>query len=132
MEKLELGIILGETWGTDAAIFFSVGVYKVRFFTFLTPLRIKQVLLGLEYLDDGTRLVDYDIYNKKKKIHWGDVKPEQMTSSPKVEISNFYRDGILSKLSDSEKETLYEMEKEILNSRHFDPNKTSGHQIHKI
>lgn len=130
MEKLELGIILGETWGTDAAIFFSVGIYKVRFFTFLDPLKIKQVLLGLEYLEDGTRLVDYDIYNKKKKIHWGDVKPENMTTNPKIEISNFYRLEILSHLTDDEKNKLYEMENAILKSRTFDSNKSSGHQIH--
>jgi hypothetical protein len=119
LEKLELGMILGETWGTDmAAIFQSVGIYKVRFFTFKNPLEIKKILVGLEYLADGERIVDYDLYAKRKKLHWDQVRTEDVKG--KTELGVYYRNIVLSHLSDHEKERIEEMEKEILKSKQGD------------
>ncbi|MHB1393884.1 MAG: hypothetical protein ACYCYE_12585 [Clostridia bacterium] len=43
MEWLELGIILGESWGKDnPRPMMSVEVYRVRFFTFHNPIYIKR------------------------------------------------------------------------------------------
>lgn len=116
LEKLELGMILGETWGTDmAAIFQSVGIYKVRFFTFKDPLEIKKILVGLEYLEDGERICDYDLYAKRKKLHWDMVRTEDIKG--KTELGIYYRQHVFSHLSDHEKRRLYQMEKEIRSSK---------------
>lgn len=70
-EDLELGIVLGESWSKDyPRLFMSVEVYRVRFFTFHNPVYIKRLLLGMEYMPDGTRMVDYDVYFNQKKIAW--------------------------------------------------------------
>lgn len=73
-EILELGLVLGESWSKDyPRLFMSVEVYRVRFFTFHDPAAIKRLLLGMEYLDNGLRIVDYDVYFQQKKIGWSDV-----------------------------------------------------------
>lgn len=116
LEKLDLGLILGESWGTDAAtIFLSVGIYKVRFFTFYNPIHIKKILLGLEFLDDGTRVVDYDLYLKRRKIHWDALRDKEHKT--REALSHMFRMEILSHLTEEETHELYKMEKEILASR---------------
>lgn len=116
LEDLEVGFILGEAWGKDAAtVFLSVGVYRIRFFTYHDPKYIKKILLGLEYLDDGTRIVDLDLYNKRRKIYWTDVMQEGVKD--KEELSNIYREDTFSQLNKTTKEEVIEMEKEILTTR---------------
>lgn len=116
LEHLELGFILGEAWGKDAAtVFLSVGVYRIRFFTYYEPKDIKKILLGLEYLEDGTRIVDLDLYHKRRKVYWTDVMKKNMKD--KEALSRGYREEIFSKLNEKVKEEVFEMEKQILATR---------------
>ncbi len=79
VEHLGIGLILGETWGKDtASVFQSVGIYRVRLFTFLSPIEIKKILTGLEYLENGKRIVDMDLYTQKKKIYWMNLRTPDM------------------------------------------------------
>lgn len=81
LQKLNYGIILGESWGTDQAnLFFKVGIYRIRFFTFLNPLEIKSCLLALEYINETTRIVDLDLFYKRKKIHWDELRSKTVRS----------------------------------------------------
>jgi hypothetical protein len=116
MDWLELGIILGESWGKDyPRPMMAVEVYRVRFFTFYEPLYIKKILLGLELLDDSTRIVDYDLYFNRKKLNWSDAADEGIKVRHLIGVK--YRKEILSKLSDKEIAELYEMEERILATR---------------
>jgi len=116
MEWLELGIILGESWGKDnPRPMMLVDVYRVRFFTFHNPIFIKKILLGLELLDDSTRIVDYDLYYNRKKINWSDAADEGIRIRHLIGIK--YRKEILSKLSEMEITQLKEMEDKILTTR---------------
>ncbi len=116
LEKLEMGIILGETWGKDvASVFQTVGIYKVRFFTFKDPLEIKKILVGLEYLNEDERICDFDLYVKKKKIRWDQVRTD--TIKGKRELGVFYRKNMLNQLSDEEKQMLFEMDNEVRATR---------------
>lgn len=118
IEKLELGLILGESWGTDiATVFYSVGVYQLRFFTFLDPKEIKEILLGLEFLDKDTRVVDYDLYLKRKKIHWDILRTKEIKKKENVAL--VYRNKILKRLKDKDIEELKIIEEEIRESRKF-------------
>ncbi|MCT4634166.1 MAG: hypothetical protein N4A76_15765 [Firmicutes bacterium] len=118
MEKLELGLILGESWGTDVAtVFYSVGVYKLRFFTFLDPKEIKEILLGLEFIDRETRVVDYDLYHKRRKVHWDILRTKEIKK--KENVAMVYRNRILKRLKEHEIEKLMEMEEEIRDSRKY-------------
>ncbi len=112
IEELDLGLILGESWGKDAAtILMSVGVYRIRFFTFHEPKYIKKILVGLEYLDDGSRIVDLDLYHKRKKIYWADIRKGK---AEKNQMGIQYRKEIFSKLSTDRAEEIYEIERELL------------------
>lgn len=74
VEDLELGLILGETWTRDHALtLFSVAAYQIRLFTMIKPLRLKELLLGMEYDANGERFVDIDLYYRSKKIEWAAV-----------------------------------------------------------
>lgn len=116
LEHLEVGFILGEAWGKDAAtVFLSVGVYRIRFFTYYEPKDIKKILLGLEYLEDGTRIVDFDLYHKRRKVYWTDVMKKKVKN--KEELSSIYRGEIFSQINDKVKEEVFEMEKQILDTR---------------
>lgn len=116
IENLELGLILGEAWGTDhPRVLLVIGVYRIRFFTFYDPKYIKKVLLGLEYLADGTRVVDYDVYFRRKKISWTDVKEDKAGS--KYELSKKYRDEFFSRLDEKERKEMLALENAILQTR---------------
>lgn len=115
LDSLELGLILGESWSKDYPRFLmAVGVYRVRFFTFQEPKYIKRVLVGLEYLEDGTRIVDYDVYYYRKKIDWTDATDGVKTRHL---LSEKYRKEIFSKLSSQEAEEILGLEEEILKTR---------------
>lgn len=118
LDKLDYGLVLGESWGTDAAlVFLSVGIYKVRLFTFLDPIEIKKLLVALEFLEDGTRVVDYDLYLKRKKIHWDDLRTRELAS--RTQINSHYHKEIYSILSVDEKAELKIMEDDIRLSKRW-------------
>jgi hypothetical protein len=115
---LELGIILGESWAKDYPRFMmSVGVYRLRFFTFHDPKYIKKMLVGLEHLEDGTRIVDYDIYYQRKKMDWTDAL---QAGDPRARhlLGLKYRAEIYSRLTPQEAEKIKSQEEEILKTRY--------------
>lgn len=71
LSGLELGMILGERWTEDHALaLMSVLAFQVRMFTLEPPSAIKEVLVGLEYDEQGNRLVDMDLYYRNRKVPW--------------------------------------------------------------
>lgn len=72
---LELGMILGENWTRDHALtLFSVLAYQLRLFTFVPPHEMKELLMGLEYDDEGNRLADFDLYHRNRKVAWTSIE----------------------------------------------------------
>ncbi len=117
LESLELGVIMGEGWGKDAAfILLSVGVYQVRFFSYMKPKELKRYLMGLEYLEDGTRIVDLDLFLNKKKVYWRDARREN--GETKMDIAEDYRKMIFSKLTEVATDQLVDREVAILKTRY--------------
>ncbi|HWR61744.1 MAG TPA: hypothetical protein VN580_09050 [Clostridia bacterium] len=117
VEWLELGIVLGESWGKDyPRPMMSVEIYRVRFFSYYEPIYIKKILLGLELLDDGTRIVDYDLYFNRKKLNWSDAAEGEGIKVRHL-MGVKYREEILSRLNEQEIEELHEMEGRILATR---------------
>lgn len=111
--KLEIGMILGESWTKDYAVMlFSVLTYQVRLFTFYTPYEIKKLLMALEYTTDGNRLVDFDLYYKNKKIHWNEVVKSKDKKN-KAEISISFRKELYKKLNTKDIKALEDMEKNL-------------------
>lgn len=105
LEALDCGLILGEAWGSDAALaFLSVEVYRIRLFTYLEPLAIKKIVFGLEYDDFGQRVVDFDLFKKRKKYYWTDVRLEKKIDRDAQGC--FYRKEVLK---DVHEETLFEL-----------------------
>ncbi|MDF2521509.1 MAG: hypothetical protein K0R84_2137 [Clostridia bacterium] len=115
---LDLGIILGESWTKDYPRFMmAVGVYRLRFFTFYNLKYIKKILVGMEHLEDGTRIVDYDVYYQRKKMDWTDALE---AGEPRIRhlLGLKYREEIFSRLSPQEAEEIKLYEQEIINTRY--------------
>lgn len=74
-EGLDTGLILSEGWGRDyGRVLIPLQVYTFKLYTYLTAAQLKRLLVGLEWDDFGNRLADYDLYEGKKKIDWGQAK----------------------------------------------------------
>jgi len=114
LSKLEMGMILGESWTKDYAVMlYSVLVYQVRLYTFLEPLEVKKILVALEYSLDGQRLIDFDLYYKNKKVYWNEVR-DPKNRKTKAEDSKNYRKGLYERLSPESIKSLENMERAIL------------------
>ncbi len=114
LSKLEIGMILGESWTKDHAVMlYSVLTYQVRLFTFSTPQEVKKVLMALEYTIDGKRLADFDLYYKNQKIYWYDVVNNTKGRKTKPEEAKAYRQSLYEKLNPEDIETLELMEKSL-------------------
>jgi len=115
LSKLEIGMVLGESWTKDfAVILYSVLTYQVRLFTFFTPMEVKKILMALEYSIDGKRLVDFDLYYKNKKVYWNDVNKTKERKKEKPEEAIIYRQFLYEKLKPEDIKTLEAMEKPLI------------------
>jgi len=116
MESLEIGIILGASWGKDyPRPMMAIEIYRVRFFTYYGPIYIKKLLMGLEFLEDGTRIVDYDLFYKRKKLYWAETVEKDIKERHLIAAK--YRKEILSRLNEEEINKMYEIENNILATR---------------
>ncbi len=71
IDGLKLGYIVTETWNREVSMFTDpVGTYHIRLLTFLSPLELKKLLIGLEYSSGGNRIVDLDMFWHGKKLSW--------------------------------------------------------------
>ena len=114
LSKLEIGMVLGESWTKDfAVILYSVLTYQVRLFTFYTPVEVKKILMALEYTVEGKRLVDFDLYYKNKKVYWYEVNKNRGKGKEKLDEAKLYRQELYKKLNPEVIETLEAMEKSI-------------------
>jgi len=114
LSKLEIGMVLGESWTKDYAVMlYSVLTYQVRLFTFFTPKEIKKILLALEYTTEGKRIVDFDLYYKNKKIHWEKTAANSKERKTKLEMVKEYRTNMYKKLPPEDIAVLEDMEKSI-------------------
>ncbi len=117
LEELELGIVLGEAWAKDYPRFLmSVGVYRIRFFTFNSPKDIKKVLLGFEYTKNGTRIVDMDLYKGKIKINWTDTL-EKDIPRVRTKLAETFRQRSLNNMRKEIVDRIEKLEEEILKTR---------------
>lgn len=118
-DDLDIGLVLGESWSKDyPKAMLSVQIYRVRFFTFKEADELKRILFGFEYLADGTRVVDYDVYYKNKKISWLDnLSRKQRKIVLRDEEALIAQNEVLEILNEDTIEELDKIEKDILKSR---------------
>jgi len=120
-DDLDIGLVLGESWSKDyPKALLSVQVYRVRFLTFKELFDIKRILFGLEYLSDGTRIVDYDLYCKNEKVGWTNLlKLMQRKALGREEEALIARNQLLETLSKDTIKELDRIEKDIIKSRYY-------------
>lgn len=117
LDELEVGIVLGESWSKDYPRFLmSIEVYRIRFFTYFEPVKIKYLLLGLEYTQSGTRIVDFDVYYNRKKLDWNDVL-EKKSMKTRQEVGLESHTEIICSLSEEGREQLAYYDDEIMKTR---------------
>jgi hypothetical protein len=73
--------------------------------------------MGLEYLDDGTRICGLDLLSNHKKIEWTEVVDKETKGFGRVELALKYRREILNKLNEKDFARIKRYEDEILNTR---------------
>lgn len=118
LNSLDIGLVLGESWSKDYPRFMmSVPVYQIRLFSLMDPVQIKKILMGMEYLDDGTRIIDLDLFFENKKVNWLSVLGKNRSVKSRNEFGRLQRGKLLEELTEEEKEILFKMEKEIIESR---------------
>ncbi len=116
IERLELGIVLGESWTKDYPfVLMPIGVYSLKFFTFFEPKFIKSIMIGLEHNNDGIRLCDLDVYHNRKKLSWREFAKDK--SSTKESIRQGFRKKLIDMLSPESAKYITEIENETLKSR---------------
>ncbi|HAS72846.1 MAG TPA: hypothetical protein DCS67_01730 [Clostridiales bacterium UBA8960] len=109
LDCIGAGMVLKEGYSEDISRFFSTSsVYKVVLYTYMEPLEIKKVLLALEYMENGERIVDFDLYYKKKKIHWTEVRVGNIKSSE--QLSEHYRSELYKSLEPDDVEYIRSIE----------------------
>lgn len=113
---LELGLVLGESWSKDSPRFLmSIDVYRIRLASYMVPERVKGFLLGLEYLDDGLRVGDYDLMRGDRKVHWSDAAVEGIRD--RKELGMRFRRELLGLLPQADREALSLLEDRLRASR---------------
>ncbi|WP_103896330.1 hypothetical protein [Caloramator fervidus] len=118
LDNFDLGIILGETWTKDYPRFMmSILVYQVRLFTLKNPKEIKKILLGLEYFENGERLVDLDLIFRNKKISWSDILNKDCKGLDRKQLGLKFREEILNNLDDEMKGKILRLEEDIRKTR---------------
>ena len=135
IQALNLGYIVTETWNREVSAFSDpVGTYHIRLLTFLEPLELKKMLMGLEYSASNRRIVDLNVIWHNKKISWRNLldnkeirKQLKDTTAPFFPKSNFFAvqndkallikhcvEAVNAKLSQADKDTLRELERSII------------------
>ncbi len=110
LSQLDLGMIIGENWTRDHALsLFSVLAYQVRLLTLYSPIEIKAILKGLEYDDEGNRLVDFDLYYKNKKVSAGQLKTDT-DARLKEEKGVYFREKLMEQLPEKAVEYIRRLE----------------------
>lgn len=119
-DDLDIGLVLGESWSKDyPKAMLAVQVYRIRFFTFKDPFELKKMLFGLEYLEDGTRIVDYDVYFKNEKLSWNkDLTRKERFAIDRKQMAKDARKELFDKLSKDTLEEIKRLEDEIVKSRY--------------
>lgn len=135
IKALNLGYIVTETWNREVSTFTDpVGTYHIRLLTFLEPIELKKMLMGLEYSASNRRIVDLDMIWHNKKISWKNLldnkeirKQLKDTATPFFPKSNFFAvqndkallikhcvEAVNASLSAEDKDALRELERSII------------------
>lgn len=118
LDNLETSFILGESWSKDHPRFLmSVLVYQLRIFTLMEPVEIKKMLLGMEYLEDGTRIADLDLIYKGRKVDWVETLDNATRGFDRKQLGLKFRSEIMNRLSSDDIEKMKEYDEEVLKSR---------------
>lgn len=116
IDKLNLGLVLKEGWGEDAGTIFNiVQVYELFLYTTLEPKEIKKILVGAEYLDNGERFIDLDLFYNRKKIKWSSLRDKELFK--KEEIGLKCRKEMISMLREGEYKNLISIEEKIIEEK---------------
>lgn len=88
---MKLGYIVNESWNREVSTFADpVGTYHIRLLTFMEPMELKKLLLGLEYSQSGDRIVDLDLFWHDKKISWKDLLDDKSVRKEIKQTASFF------------------------------------------
>lgn len=110
---LELGFALGERWTRDHALaLYSVTAYQVRIFSLLPPQRVKKILIGLEFDQQGRRFADMDLYYRNKKVEYNSLDAKARKEG-RAKLALAMRGEVLDRLSEESRRRFSDMEEKL-------------------
>ncbi|MDR1137680.1 MAG: hypothetical protein LBK91_05090 [Synergistaceae bacterium] len=113
LQGLDVGIVVGEEWVPEYTVALRKSeVYQVRLLTPIPPQQIKKIALALEYDDKENRVVDFDVYFKKKKLSWTS-ELQQNKGYTRDKIGALHRTRLLASLPAEAKAMLRKLDSKI-------------------
>ena len=116
LQGLDFGIVTGEDWIPEYTIGLRKSeVYSVRLLSPFSGRELKQICIGLEYNQQGERVVDFDVYEGKKKIGWA-AERKNFSGLTRKEIGSVYREKLMNRLPAEAKTFLIILEAQVYKS----------------
>lgn len=113
LQGLDVGIVTGENWVPEYTIALRKSeVYQVKLYTPLPAQEIKRMCMGLEYDEGGRRVVDFDVYSRRKKIGWA-TERQFHKDLARDQIGALHRKRMLAKLPAEARAVLLKLDGEI-------------------
>lgn len=109
LDSLSAGIILKEGWVAESGWFSSGNMtYQMIVYTHLTPSELKKFLTSMEYLENGERVAEIELYSKKKRVHTDETELKEYGS--RENLSLHYRYELYKQMTPSDKQHLMSLE----------------------
>ena len=116
LDQLGVGIVFKEGWQYYRhRLFFKRERYTLSLYTYLSPKEMKKILLALEFMENGERLVDFNLMYKKRELHWEEVNT--IPFKRQEDLSLHYRHELNAMLSTEAVEKFRSMDEYIFATR---------------
>lgn len=110
---LDAGLVTDEKWEIERTLAMRRSeIYTVRFYTPLPPSDVKKIAMALEYVDDGSRVVDIDVRADGKKIDWSSER-RKGAGEVRAEIGREHRSRLLARLPAEARAKLLSLDAQI-------------------
>jgi hypothetical protein len=118
LQGLDVGVVVGESWVPEYTVAMRKSeVYQVRLLTPIQPQQVKRIAMALEYDETGSRVVDFDVYFKNKKLGWAS-ELKQNRGYTRDQLGTLHRTRLLASLPAEAKAMLLKLDSRIERNNH--------------
>lgn len=116
IDSLGMGMVLRDGWTeTGGLLFGGDRVYEIVLYTYWEPMALKQILMALEFMENGERIATFDLYFGRKRI--GPPESAKKSGDAPESVSARYRKMLYESLTEGERQRLIGIEDYIFATR---------------